>query len=86
MPVAAPDAVMPLLSAEVENRQPESRTQAGAELPPPDVSQLQPVIQTRPPLQEVQMVEAPLQTRAPPPVHPAVSFEVVPQTPQPQVL
>ena len=35
LPVAAPDAVMPLASAEVENRQPESRTQAGAELPPP---------------------------------------------------
>jgi len=84
LPVAAPDAVMPLLSAEVENRQPESRTQADAELPPSAVVQLQPVIQTRPPLREVQMVEAPLQTRAPPPVHPAVSFEVVPQTPQPQ--
>ena len=77
---------MPLASAEVENRQPESRTQAGAELPPPDVSQLQPVIQTRPPLQEVQMVEAPLQTFAAPPVHQAVSFVVVPQTPEPQVL
>ena len=49
-----PDLALPLLmfgfeqmaSAEVEHRQPESRTQAGAELPLPASVQQQPVIQT----------------------------------------
>ena len=46
MPVTAQDAEMPLASAEVENRQSESRTQAGAELEPRAFAQLQPVAQT----------------------------------------